>query len=348
MQSNKATKHSDPPRIWRYGICFIVVWSLFIFGSLSWKFRTEKEGTMKAAKIEARSAFEKDVLFRRWNAAHGGLYVPITKDTMPNPYLDVPGREIQTLSGVTLTKINPAYMTRQVYEIAMRTQGVQGHITSLNPIRPQNAPDEWETEALKTFEKGSEEVSSMEIINNQEYLRLMRPLETEKSCLKCHAKQGYKVGDIRGGISVAVPLKHLVAVEKANFITFSIIDGLLWILGVIGIILSMFLLHRQISFRLQAEAKLRKGEKLEGIIEMAGAVCHDMNQPLQIISGYSELLMMTIKEKDPNHAKIKKIKAQTDRMGKITKKLMKITRNETQSYPECRIDNIDKSSNQKD
>ena len=33
----------------------------------------------------------------------------------------------------------------------------------------------------------------------------MAPLKTEKSCLTCHAKQGYKAGDIRGGISVTLP-----------------------------------------------------------------------------------------------------------------------------------------------
>jgi len=29
----------------------------------------------------------------------------------------------------------------------------------------------------------------------------MAPLKTKKSCLKCHAKQGYNEGEVRGGIS---------------------------------------------------------------------------------------------------------------------------------------------------
>ena len=34
-------------------------------------------------------------------------------------------------------------------------------------------------------------------------LRYMAPLKVQESCLGCHAKQGYQVGDIRGGLSVS-------------------------------------------------------------------------------------------------------------------------------------------------
>ena len=43
----------------------------------------------------------------------------------------------------------------------------------------------------------------------------MRPLKTAASCLKCHAAQGYKEGDIRGGISVAVHMKDYEAIAPA-------------------------------------------------------------------------------------------------------------------------------------
>jgi len=34
----------------------------------------------------------------------------------------------------------------------------------------------------------------------------MAPLLVSKECLPCHAKQGYKIGDIRGGISLILPM----------------------------------------------------------------------------------------------------------------------------------------------
>ncbi len=126
-------------------------------------------------------------------------------------------------------------------------------------------------------------------------MRLMRPLITEKGCLKCHAVQGYRVGDIRGGISVSVPMKPLVAIEKTSFLTFSIIYGLLWMTGIAGIFSGMYFLNRQIVHRLQVEEELRKHEKLQGAMEMAGAVCHELNQPIQAMTGHSELIMMKLK-----------------------------------------------------
>ena len=68
-------------------------------------------------------------------------------------------------------------MTRQVNELAMETGGFRGHITSLNPIRPENRPDPWETEALKTFERGTTEIGSIEMASGKEYFRFMRPSE---------------------------------------------------------------------------------------------------------------------------------------------------------------------------
>jgi hypothetical protein len=175
---------------------------------------------LENGRIWARTHFEKDVLYRLWNASAGGVYLPVSDKTPPNPYLShLPERDLTTPSGRVLTLINPAYMTRQVHELAREKFQVRGHITSLNPIRPENFPDAWETAALQAFGKGTTEVSSVEKLDGQPFLRLMRPLVTEKSCLACHGKQGYKLGDIRGGISIAVPIGPLWSVASANLMS---------------------------------------------------------------------------------------------------------------------------------
>ena len=338
------TKALNPIPLRYFATGLATLWSLFVFFALAWNFSNEKSGTYEAARIQARSVIENDILYRRWNAGHGGVYVPVTDITRPNPYLDVDDRDIVTPQGQKLTKINPAYMTRQVHEIAKKTSGVRGHITSLKPIRPENKADDWEERALKEFENGMAEVSSIEVMEGEKFMRLMRPLVTKQGCLKCHAIQGYRVGDIRGGISVAVPLKPLVAIEKTSFLTFSIIDGLLWVTGIAGIFAGAFFLNRQIVHRLQTEEELRRHEKLQGVIEMAGTVCHELNQPMQAISGYSELIMMELDSSSPIFEKHQSIKHHIDRMADVTKKLMKITRYETTDYPEAKIIDIDKAS----
>ena len=163
-------------RTFRYYLAGImVVWTLFMLFSWLWLSHIIRSGTLETARIEARTAFRNDVIYRKWNADHGGVYVPVSPATPPNKYLPIKNREIITKDGQVLTKINPAYMTRQVHELILSTYGYQSHITSLTPLRPGNKPDPWEKEALKGFEDGTKEVSSQLSINGTPYLRLMRP-----------------------------------------------------------------------------------------------------------------------------------------------------------------------------
>ena len=89
----------------------------------------------------------------------------------------------------------------------------------------------------------------------------------------------------------------------------------------------------------------RRG-KIQGVLEMAGAVCHEMNQPLQAITGNLDLIMM---ETEDVHSqlleRLQTVKDQIDRMGMITRKLMRITTYETREYAQgTKIIDIDKSA----
>ena len=99
-----------------------------------------------------------------------------------------------------------------------------------------------------------------------------------------------------------------------------------------------------ISERKQEEMAVCEREKLQGVLEMAGAVCHEMNQPLMAISGYSELLSMNHSGNQALDELILKIKNQVCRLGEITHKLMGITKYETKDYMESRIIDIDKAA----
>ena len=86
-------------------------------------------------------------------------------------------------------------------------------------------------------------------------------------------------------------------------------------------------------------------EKLKAALEMAGAVCHKLNQPIQGIYGYAELLMLKMAPEDPMYQKVAAIKTQTEKMGEITNKLMGITRYRTARYTSGEtIVDIDRSS----
>jgi diguanylate cyclase (GGDEF)-like protein len=186
-------------------ILIATVWIMVIAISFLWNYTAARKEQGRISLEISRSFFNQLMITRQWNANHGGLYVPVTEKTQPNPYIDVPMKNIEVYDSLKLTLVNPAYMTRQISEIAMEQEGVQFHITSLKPIRPQNKPTAREEKFLKEFERGVKEVGLVIREDSKTSFFYMVPLVTKKECLGCHAKQGYSEGDIRGGISVILP-----------------------------------------------------------------------------------------------------------------------------------------------
>jgi diguanylate cyclase (GGDEF)-like protein len=221
-----------------YNIIQLVGWTVVVAISLSWSISGQRREALQLALVVARTHIDKDILYRRWNTMHGGIYVPITAETPPNPYLDpsiIKDRDITTDTGRRLTLMNPSYMTRQVYDMSSGKKEIAGHMTSLKPIRAENRPDAWEAKALLKFEQGDQEISDIVVDSGIRYLRLIKPFVTEKECLRCHKQQGYKIGDIRGGISVKLNLEPFERSMREQSLPLWIGHGSLWFLGVLGI-----------------------------------------------------------------------------------------------------------------
>ena len=263
---------SPPHWMGRLAWGLAAVWTILVATSLLWNCHQIRQTALELASTQAHLSYNKDLVYRLWAAGHGGVYVPVTPQTQPNPYLShIPERDIQTPSGRALTLMNPAYMTRQVHELAAQVYGIKGHLTSLKPIRQENAPDAWEAKALKAFETGIPEITEVVELAGEPHLRFMRPWRTEKACLKCHAAQGYKEGDIRGGISLDVPLKPFLAGIKAQTFPLAAGHGLIWVLGLCGIIMGNRRIMHYLGGRQQAEETLREREaKYRAAIETSG------------------------------------------------------------------------------
>ncbi len=244
----------------RYGFVALI-WSALVAGSLVWNLHQEGLNTLNTAAVAARANIAKDIGFRRWASSHGGVYVPPTEHTPPNPYLQVPDRDVITTTGKALTLMNPAYMLRELQTDFPGEYGDKSHITSLKLLNPKNKPDDWETAALRAFEQGEKVRQEVQQINGQPCLRMMKPLIAEKGCLKCHATQGYKEGDIRGGISTVVFLTPYLTRERELGITLSLTHGAIWLIGLAGLGFS-YRRDRNLSFaRQKAINDLRENEQ---------------------------------------------------------------------------------------
>jgi hypothetical protein len=248
----------------------VLVGALFAVGtalSLQQDLTQVRVDRYRLAVSTGKVLFRTIVATRKWVASHDGVYVPVTETIRPNPYLTVPDRDVRTTDGRELTKINPAYMTRLVGEILAR-EGYTVHITSLKTVRPGNAPDDWERAALGRFEKGSAFEYSLTGPAKNRVFRYMEPLKTEAACLTCHEWQGYKVGDVRGGIGIAFPYapfeQSIRAGERRAIATHAIFfAGALAILFFLGL--------RIMKLAGSLEESQRQVRTLEGILPMCAS-----------------------------------------------------------------------------
>jgi len=85
-------------------------------------------------------------------------------------------------------------------------------------------------------------------------------------------------------------------------------------------------------------------ERLRGVLEMAGAVCHEMGQPMQVLSVYCERFLKEMPTGNPAYQEIENIMNKIERIASITAKLQRIGSYKTKDYIEGRkIIDIDKA-----
>lgn len=89
---------------------------------------------------------------------------------------------------------------------------------------------------------------------------------------------------------------------------------------------------------------IKMSEKVIAAVETAGGICHEMNQPLQVILGNLELLKLNLTDDTRSLEIVDTLLKQTEKLGAITMKLTNITRYETKSYIKGTIFDIDNSS----
>jgi len=219
---------------------------------VSFHLRTERL-TENILLQQGRALFDQLILTRGWVSQHEGVYVKVRPGVDPNPFLlTLPNLKVNLNDedGTQYTLMNPGLVIRGISELAEKSGQFRFHVASLTPVNKKtNTPDPFERKALEAFAAGSQkEAYTVEQTEHGFFYRYMAPLIFEEKCNRCHASEKLTVGDIRGGISVSIPMEMVNKKLKDNR-AYTLTSALI-ILGVLFTFL--FVLARKFIDKLSA------------------------------------------------------------------------------------------------
>ncbi len=100
-----------------------------------------------------------------------------------------------------------------------------------------------------------------------------------------------------------------------------------------------------VTHKVKAQEEKLEKERLAGVLEMAGATAHELNQPLQVVSGITWMMLQKLDKSDPNYEKAEKIFQEVERMSDIAKKISAISSYKVKKYVgKTRIIDIDRAA----
>ena len=243
----------------------------------------QNELVMEQARQQARILYKQILLTRQWVSDHQGLFFVKTTGVAENPYLQ--DSVIRADDGTVFVKRNPAMVTRELSEYAARSGFCWFRITSLKPINPANAPDDFESNAMERFKDGLVEFEAITDSPEGRVHRYIAPLIVQESCLTCHAEHGYSVGDIRGALSISVPLAwadRVIHKNNSTIIKYSVFS-------IIAVALALiFLFNKLVAKRIN-----RLSKAMENYPDQDYSISDDKHlyadEIGRLISGFSSL-----------------------------------------------------------
>lgn len=98
--------------------------------------------------------------------------------------------------------------------------------------------------------------------------------------------------------------------------------------------------QRAVEAQAMLEDQLRQAQKMEALGQLAGGVAHDFNNMLTIITGYSDLVINCMGDKDPLVSDVLAIKEAGDRAATLTSQLLTFGRRQVLQYSSIDLNEI--------
>jgi signal transduction histidine kinase/DNA-binding response OmpR family regulator len=294
-------------------LTFSLTWTLAIAVSFWISYYQMNRAVYNIATAHARQAYDKEIDFRYWDPFKDRAFTIIEqreKPLMPEDLLH--NRKIISPSGRIISLSNIANVSTRFHGPDREKYDIGSHLSGLTPLLPENKPDSWEKQSLQVFQKGATERITFDTTGTKQYIRLMRPLVARKPCLQCHAKQGYKTGDIIGGLSISLPMEIYLSAKNRQL--FGLVSGhsFFWLMGIFGIRMgtrnirkSQEKLQQALAHTEKLNTELAEETKRANVLadeakkasaaksEFLANMSHEIRTPMNAIIGMAELLNET-------------------------------------------------------
>lgn len=240
-----------------------VLWTLLVLFSL-WTQREQLNRTaMELARIDAIANLKKDMAIRNWASKVGGVFINESLAPNVDAFSEQERLQARRMTGedLKLISLTPIHILLGIQEVSNREYGSKERLTSLQLLNRDNAPDEWETAALKTLQKGSEMVAeSMPKKKGHGLMRVMIPMRMEEECLECHRETLVPVGGLRGAASVSIDLNTYWSAQEPAWRTIQYWHTGIWLAGLTLLYTYWSFLRRRAAEHARQEETRRENE----------------------------------------------------------------------------------------
>lgn len=238
-----------------------VLWSLLVLFSL-WTQREQLNHTaQELARIDAVANLKKDMAIRKWASQVGGVFIAEHKA----PHVDTLSEQERLLAqrstgeSFKLISLTSIHILMGIQEVSNKEYGSKERLTSLQLLNRDNAPDEWETQALKTLQSGSPIVAeAMPNKKGHGLMRVMIPMRMEKECLECHRETLVPVGGLRGAAAVSIDLNTYWTAQEPAWRAIQYWHGGIWLAGLLTLYAYWSFLRRRATEHARQEEERRE------------------------------------------------------------------------------------------
>ncbi len=240
-----------------------MLWSVLVLFSL-WTQREQlNRAAQQLARIDAIANLKKDMAIRKWASQVGGVYINEAKAPNIDALSEQQRLQANSSTGdpLKLISLTSIHILLGIQEVTNKEYGTKERLTSLQLHNRDNAPDEWETLALKALEGGSEIVE--EAIPNRKghgLMRVMIPMRMEEECLECHRETLVPVGGLRGAAAVSIDLNTYLSVQEPTWRTIQYWHFGIWLFGLTTLYAYWSFLRRRAVEHVRQDQQHRENE----------------------------------------------------------------------------------------